>query len=90
MPFDQVQKIYFQRKTEDGHRDQIVTAQGYFHGNSLLGLVFRYASGTMVRTGDIDMVADAHQTIEFPPDSQVVGMFVGIRGHHIQSLKVTT
>lgn len=43
-----------------------------------------------MRAGDIDMVPNAHQTIEFPANSQVVGVFVGIRGHHVQSLKVST
>ncbi|KAL2378457.1 hypothetical protein RJZ90_006013 [Blastomyces dermatitidis] len=90
LPFDQAQKIYFQRKAEVGHRTRSSLPMATSTTTRFLVLYSAMASGTMGRAGDIDMVADAHQTLESPPVSQVVGMFVGIRRHHIQSLKCKT
>ncbi|KAL6234049.1 hypothetical protein BDW75DRAFT_251655 [Aspergillus navahoensis] len=86
-PFDEVQKLYFENVLAGCSPDRLVTAEACFRGTAILGLIFTYASGATAVIGDVMVVPDTRQTIQFPPNAEFVGMSVRVRGRHSRALQ---
>ncbi|RDW67299.1 F-box protein [Aspergillus mulundensis] len=87
-PYDEVQKLYFQRPCNDGSKDQVVCAEARFNQGALLGLTFTYKSGAKAQIGDSDIVpGGSRQMLDFPEHGRVVGMDVGVREGDIHYLQ---
>ncbi|KAL5041593.1 hypothetical protein BDW71DRAFT_201251 [Aspergillus fruticulosus] len=87
LPFDEVQKLYFENRVTGCSPDRLVTAEACFRGTAILGLIFTYASGATATIGDVVVVPDTRQTMHFPPNAEFVGMSVRVRGRHILTLQ---
>jgi hypothetical protein len=75
-PFDQVQKLYFERHNNDGCREMIVAAEAYFRDRAIIGLAFVYSSDRRASVGDVN--AAVCQTVHFGQDARVIGFSVVI------------
>lgn len=87
-PFDQVQKLYFERQNDNGRKETIVTATAYFHDQVIIGLVLVYTSGKKASIDDLDVDVAARQTVHFARDAQIVGLSVGSQGARADRARV--
>ena len=84
-PFDQVQKLYFERQNDDGCRETIVAAETYFRDRAIIGLVFVYSSDRKASIGDVNVAA--RQTVHFARDAQIVGLSVAATAHELMEIE---
>ncbi|KGO74307.1 hypothetical protein PITC_019770 [Penicillium italicum] len=84
-PFDQVRKLYFERQNDDGDRDTIITVEAYLKDRAIVGLVFVYASGKTMSTGELD--TEACQTLHFALDARIVGLSVVATDHKLMEIE---
>ncbi|KAF4765795.1 hypothetical protein HAV15_003177 [Penicillium sp. str.  len=84
-PFDQLRKLYFERKDDDDCRETIITAEVYFKNGAIVGLVFVYTSGKTASTGELD--TEAHQTVHFTLDVRIVGLSIVATDHKLMGIE---
>ncbi|KAJ5799778.1 uncharacterized protein N7518_001846 [Penicillium psychrosexuale] len=84
-PFDQVRKLYFERRNNKGCRETIVTAEAYFKDQAIVGLVFVYNSGKTASTGELD--TETRQAVHFAPDARIVGLSVAATEHKLVEIE---
>ncbi|KAJ5569594.1 uncharacterized protein N7459_009024 [Penicillium hispanicum] len=84
-PFDQVRKLYFEIQNDDGCRETIVMAEAYFRDRAIVGLVFVYASGARVHTGDID--TDCRRIVNFSQNGRIIGLSIVVRESQLTELE---
>ncbi|KAL2839464.1 hypothetical protein BJX68DRAFT_258873 [Aspergillus pseudodeflectus] len=69
-PYDQIQKIYFDRASANGNRENVLAVEAYFRDCVIIGLEFVYTSGRKAKTGIFE--TDTHRTYRFPPDARII------------------
>ena len=81
-PFDQVQKLYFETRNDDGCRETIVAAEACFRDRAIIGLVLVDSSDRRASIGDFNVTA--RQTVHFARDAQIVGLSVAATEHELR------
>ena len=77
-PFDQTQKLYFERQEGGGEKKSLAMAEAYFRKKRIVGLLFAYFSGCTASIGDLD--TPSRQAVHFKRDSRVVGLSIAGNG----------
>ncbi|RAK96808.1 uncharacterized protein BO80DRAFT_416097 [Aspergillus ibericus CBS 121593] len=84
-PFDQVRKLYFERRNGGGSRESVLRADAYFEGQAIIGLAFIYKSGARASIGDVD--TDTSRTVHFAQDAKIVGLSAAARGRELVEME---
>ncbi|CAG8192000.1 unnamed protein product [Penicillium salamii] len=88
-PSDQIQKLYFTRYNRDnGDWETVVAVEAFFRDQSIVGIVFIYPSDRRAKIGSFD---DAlfRQTVHFPLDSRVVGIWITHTDYEMRNIEFT-
>lgn len=84
-PFDQVQRLYFERQNDHGCSETIVAAEAYFRDRAIVGLDFVYSSDRRASIGDSN-VATTRQTVSFARDARIIGLSVAATEHELMEI----